>query len=156
LENPSAVALACMGNARETPLKPIKNKSLSYFINNGRVVGFETVVCGVSPLLRGGGDSTVAYEGRGHKFLEYRALRYNFQACYSGPLKPSWWGNSHFRDWLPVVIGLFSEWRADVTVSFRRLDGYMPCIPGTFDRVLRRRCLIGIAYRNRRSYLRFC
>jgi hypothetical protein len=77
------------------------------------------------------------YEGRGHKFLEYRALRYNFQACYSGPLKPSWRGNSHFRDWLPIVIGLFSEWRADVIVSFRRLDHYMPCIPGTFGRVLR-------------------
>jgi hypothetical protein len=77
------------------------------------------------------------YEGRGHKFPEYRALRYNFQACYSRPLKPSWRGNSHFRDWLPVVIGLFSEWRADVTVSFGRLDHYMPYIPGTFDRVLR-------------------
>jgi hypothetical protein len=27
------------------------------------------------------------YEGRGYKFLEYRALCYNFQACYSGPLR---------------------------------------------------------------------
>jgi hypothetical protein len=42
--------------------------------------------------------------GRGHKFLECRALRYNFQTCYNGPLKLSWPGNSHFRNWLTVVI----------------------------------------------------
>jgi hypothetical protein len=34
-------------------------------------------------------------------------------------------------------MGLFSEWRANVTVSFRRSDHCMPYIPGTFDRVLR-------------------
>jgi hypothetical protein len=45
-----------------------------------------------------------------------------FQACYSRSLKYSWLGNSNFRDWLPVIIVLFSEWSADVTATFRRLD----------------------------------
>jgi hypothetical protein len=77
------------------------------------------------------------YEGCGHKFLEYRALRYIFRLCYSGPLKYRWQSKSHFRDWLPVIIGPFSDWRADVTATFRLSDHCKPCIPGTYDRVLR-------------------
>jgi hypothetical protein len=72
------------------------------------------------------------YEGPGYKFLEYRALCYIFRLCYSGPLKNRWQSNSHFREWLPLTIGLLSEWRA----TLQRLYGSPTTVSPVFQELI--------------------
>jgi hypothetical protein len=56
--------------------------------------------------------------------LEYTTLHYIFILVIVGLLKHRRQDNSHFRDWPPIIIRLFSEWGPNIIATFRGSNHY--------------------------------